>query len=92
MTISDILFNDFDEQAAPHIILILGRLMALETLVDFLWTDKLAKLDNPVLEAEVLKDRALELVNYDPNDPLQKAAYDALESRFDAIINRVSSL
>ena len=85
--------TDFPEDQAAHITILLGRIMALETLIDMLWTNELAKTDDPESEAEELKETILnDLVIYDPDDPVEDQACDALETRLDSIAHRVMSL
>lgn len=83
---------DFPEEQVPHIAVLLGKIMALEALVDMLWTNELAKTDDPEVEAKELKEAALNLVRYDAGDPVQEQAFDSLEVRLESILHRVRSL
>lgn len=82
----------FDPEQAARIQVILGRQLALANLVDMLWTNELAKSDDPLQEAEELKRKILSLLDFDPGDPVQQEAVDETERRLDAILRRVRSL
>lgn len=82
---------DFPEEQVPHIAVLLGKITALEALVDMLWTNELAKTDDPESEAEELKETALNLVRYDEEDPVQERALDSLSVRLESILHRLRS-
>ena len=84
--------TDFAEYQEARITTLLGKIIGLETLIDMLWTNELAKTDDPQFEAEELKETILnDLVIYDPDDPVEEQAFDALETRLDSIAHRVRS-
>lgn len=86
------ILHDLGEPFATHVMILLGRIKALEVLLDMLWTNEFAKLDNLLDQAKDFKDEALGLVLYDPDDPIGTVTYDGVEARLDSIINRVASL
>lgn len=81
-----------DEQIEPHSIVLRARLTAVETLLDMLWTHELSKVDNPVKEAQDLKETVLGLVTYDEDDVYEQLSFEYMEERLDSIIDRVSHL
>lgn len=84
---------DFPEHQAAHMTVILGKIVALEVLIDMLWTNELAKTEDPESEAEDLKDTILnDLMIYDPDNPVEEQVFDALETRLGSIVQRVASL
>ena len=84
---------DFPEHQAAHMTVILGKIMALEALIDMLWTNELAKTEDPRTEADELKKMVLnDLVIYDSDNPVQEQAFDALETRLGSIARRVATL
>ena len=81
-----------DEQIEPHSIVLRARLTAVETLLDMLWTNELSKVDNPVKEAQDLKETVLGLVTHDEDDVYEQLSFEYMEERLDSIIDRVSHL
>ena len=81
-----------DEQIEPHSIVLRTRLTAVETLLDMLWTNELSKVDNPVKEAQDLKETVLGLVTYDEGDVYEQLSFEYMEERLNSIIDRVSHL
>lgn len=71
---------------------LIGKVMALETLVELLWAHELSKEDDPVKEAQDFKTETLDLVLFDPEVPNQAEAVHQLNERFDFILERVKSL
>lgn len=84
--------EDFDERQAAHICILLGRISALAVLVDALWTNELAKESDPLEAAREFKTKVLDLIDYDPDDVVESAAFDELTERLDSILFRVESL
>ena len=82
----------FPLEQSAHISILLGRLLAHQTLIDMLWTNVLADTDDPFGEAEELKDKIMSLLVTNPEDSVQNEAEDELERRLDAIIKRAESL
>ncbi len=81
-----------DEQIEPHSIVLRARLTAVETLLDMLWTNELSKVEDPVKEAQDLKETVLGLVTYDEDDVYEQLSFEYMEERLDSIIDRVSHL
>lgn len=81
-----------DEQIEPHSIVLRARLAAVETLLDMLWTNELSKVEDPVKEAQELKETVLGLVTYDEDDVYEQLSFEYMEERLDSIIDRVSHL
>lgn len=81
-----------DEQIEPHSIVLRARLTAVETLLDMLWTNELSKVEDPVKEAQELKETILGLVRYDEDDVYEQLSFEYMEERLDSIIDRVSHL
>ena len=81
-----------DEQIEPHSIVLRAKLTAVETLLDMLWTNELSKTEDPVKEAQELKETVLGLVSYDEDDVYEQLSFEYMEERLDSIIDRVSHL
>ena len=81
-----------DEQIEPHSIVLRARLTAVETLLDMLWTHELSKTENPVKEAQDLKETILGLIEYDEDDVYEQLSFEYTEERLDSIIHRVNHL
>ena len=71
--------------------MLLARIMSIETLLDMIWTNELARQDHPEEEAINLKESVLDLLVW-RDDPLRRAVYECVEERLDSIIKRVRSL
>ncbi len=71
---------------------LVGRINALEVLVDMLWTNNFFKETNPMQAAANFKKEVLGLVRYNPDDEAETASYDSLEKRLEKIIYRVETL
>ena len=76
----------------PEHTVLLAKIMALETLLDMLWTDRFSRESNPVEEAKEFKSWVLSTIDYDPYGPLENTAYEMVEQRLDSILIRVGSL
>ena len=81
-----------DEQIEPHSIVLRAKLTAVETLLDMLWTNELSKTEDPVKEAQDLKETVLGLVTYDEDDVYEQLSFEYMEERLDSIIHRVNHL
>ena len=81
-----------DEQIEPHSIVLRARLTAVETLLDMLWTHELSKMDDPVKEAQNLKETVLGLIQYDEDDAYEQLSFEYMDERLDSIIHRVRHL
>ena len=81
-----------DEQIEPHSIVLRARLTAVEALLDMLWTHELSKMEDPVKEAQELKETILGLIGYDKDDVYERLSFEYTEERLDSIIHRVSHL
>lgn len=90
--VEELLQGVADEQIEPHSIVLRARLIAVETLLEMLWTHELSKVEDPVGEAEQLKETVLGLVRYDEDDVYERLSFESLEERLDSIIHRVSHL
>ena len=77
-----------------------SRLLAVETLLDMLWTDRFSQDDSPYDQAVAFKEQVLGLVTSslpgesidEDAEVLNQMSYGALEERLDAILRRVGSL
>ena len=86
------ILKHFDVEQAAHIQVILGRLIGLGLLVDLLWENALRQSEDPIREAEDLKDLVLGIVHFENlDDPVQLEAQDEIERRLSAIVQRVNS-
>ena len=92
LSVQEIILEHFDEEQGAHIMVLLGRIVALERLVEALWTHILSDFSDPMSEAEMLRDNFMSLVNHDVSDPIQGEAIRALEERFSTIVERVENL
>ena len=81
-----------DEQIEPHTIVLRAKLTAVETLLDMLWTHELSKVEDPVKEAQDLKETVLGLVRYNEDEVYEQLSFEYMEERLDSIIHRVSHL
>ncbi len=81
-----------DEQIEPHSIVLRAKLSAVETLLDMLWTNELSKTEDPIKEAQDLKETVLGLIKYDEDDVYEQLSFEYMEERLDSIIDRVSHL
>lgn len=84
--------ESFESNSEDFAVLIAGRVMALEFLMDFVWTDRFAKEANPKEEALNFKKQVLNLMAFDEKDPVQAQIVDQLKNRLDSIFQRVCSL
>ena len=71
---------------------LIGKMTAVEVLLDMLWTDRISKEENPREVARTLAEHIKGLVDDDLSIPFGKAAYDALDERLEAIKRRVETL
>ena len=71
---------------------LVGKMTAVEILLDMLWTDRISKEKNPQKVAHTLTEHIKALVDDDLSIPFGRAAYDALDERLEAIKRRVESL
>ena len=83
--------ENLDPTADAHVTMLLARIMSIETLLDMIWTNELARQDHPEEEAINLKESVLDLLVW-RDDPLRRAVYECVEERLDSIIKRVRSL
>ncbi len=81
-----------DEQIEPYSIVLRAKLTAIETLLDMLWTNELSKAEDPIREAQELKETVLGLVRYNKDDVYEQLSFEYIEERLDSIIHRVSHL
>lgn len=79
-----------DEQIEPHSIVLRAKITAIETLLDMLWTNELSKAEDPVGEAQELKETVLGLIEYNEDDVYEQLSFKYIEERLDSIIHRVS--
>ena len=91
-TMGELIQEIADEQIEPHSIVLRARLTAVETLLDMLWTNELSKVEDPIKEAQELKETVLGLVTYDEDDVYEQLSFEYMEERLDSIIDRVSHL
>ena len=73
-------------------VLIGGKVMALEFLMEMVWTDRFSKEANPQKEALDFKNQVLSLMRFDEGDPVQAQIASEMKHRVDCIIERVDSL
>ena len=76
-----------------------ARFLALELLIDMLWTDRLAKLTNPVDHAINLRRDVLRAVTLRPHEVMDEdhrllhdTSVALLDERLNNIVNRVAGL
>lgn len=75
-----------------NVTVLMGRMTAMEILLDMLWTDRIAKEEDPKEVAHTLAEHIKRLVDDDLSLPFNRDAYDALSDRLEAIKRRVESL
>ena len=86
------ILKHFDVEQAAHIQVILGRLIGISVLVELLWENALRQSEDPVREAEDLRDLILGNVHFkNLEDPVQLEAQNEIERRLSAIVRRVNS-
>ncbi|WP_425152879.1 hypothetical protein [Candidatus Palauibacter sp.] len=89
-----------DDAPSPALELVHTRLVAVETLVEMIWTDRLAQEDSPGQEAKELRKQVLGLVEpvrgpaaADPQlRRLDRMCREALEQLLDKIVHRAQHL
>ena len=74
-----------------QITMLTGRVLALGTLVEVLWADRITGTQNPRQEALAVKEKILNCVVEDSSD-LAICARTALEQHLDEIIKRAGSI
>ena len=92
MSIAEEILLDFDDDQAGHITHVYARLMALEALVDLIWTERFLDTADPIQEVEDVRDQLLQGLSHDADDPVQTVARDLLEERFESILRYVKQL
>ena len=71
---------------------LVGKIMALEILIEMLWTNEFSKHDNPEKEAKNFKKMVMNLIDHDEESSTQVQAVSELKQRIDSILERVRSL
>ena len=67
------------------------RIIGVEMMIDLLWAHVLDQADHPLEEAESLKETILDHLRHDPASPeFSQLLEDVLETRLDAVIERLS--
>lgn len=75
-----------------NVTVLMAKMTAIEVLLDMLWTDRIAKEENPQEVAQTLAEHIKRLVDDDLSIPFDRDAYNALSDRLEAIKRRVESL
>ena len=91
-SITQYIADRFDDEQAGPILVLFGNITALKHLVTMMWTDRLAQTDNPVEQAEQLKEQVLRLADADLDEPFEEQTHMAMVDCLDSIIARVRSL
>lgn len=86
------IFANMDDDTDAMITVLIGKMTAVEVLLDMLWTDRISKEENPKEVAQALAKHIKGLVDDDLSIPFGNAAYDALHERLESIKRRVASL
>ena len=86
------ILKHFDAEQSGHVMTILARVLAVETLIVGLWTHTLSQFEDPLREAELLREEFMSLPLFDEDDVVQVQAVEELEQRLDAIVERVKTL
>ena len=86
------ILEHFDEEQGAHIMTILARVLAVEKLVEALWTHTLSQFPDPVGEAESLREEIMSLSLFDEDDAVQVQAVNETEQRLDSIVERTKTL
>lgn len=86
------ILKHFDAEQGGHVMTILARVLAIETLIVGLWTHTLSQFDDPAGEAESLREEFMSLPLFDEDDAVQVQAVEELEQRLDAIVERVKTI
>ena len=71
---------------------LVGKIMALEILVETLWTNEFSKHDNPEKDARDFKKTVMNLIDHDEDSSTQVQAVYELKQRIASILERVRSL
>lgn len=75
-----------------NVTVLIAKMTAIEILLDMLWTDRIAREENPQEVAHELAEHIKRLVDDDLSVPFTRNAYEALSDRLEAIKQRVESL
>ena len=71
---------------------LVGKIMALEILIEMSWTNEFSKHDNPEKEAKNFKKMVMNLIDHDEDSSTQVQAVYELKQRIASILERVRSL
>lgn len=86
------IFASMDTEMEANVTVLMAKMTAIEVLLDMLWTDRIAKEENPQEVAHELAEHIKRLVDDDLYVPFNRNAYEALSDRLEAIKRRVESL
>ena len=91
-TIDQLIQGAADEQIEPHSVVLRAKLTAVETMLDMLWVNEIAKEEDPLGEAKELKKTVIGLIRHNEDDVYEQLAFEYLEERLDSIVHRVRHL